>query len=290
MRFTLMLGLGGYQDYLEIARVAEQSGWSALSLPDSIFFPRKTASQYPYADTDAVRQFLSVAPVIEPFVAIAGMAAVTERIRFYPGVLKVPVRQPLLLAKSIASLAVMSGNRYLLGAGISPWEEDFLYNGVPFDDRGSRMDECIEIIRGALTGDYFEYHGKHYDFGPMRMCPVPDKPVPILIGGHARPALARAARLGDGWISANTDFETLKSLITQLSAFRAEFGTTDKRDFEIHAFDANAKTPGDFKRLGEIGVTDICACAWNVYDATVGREDKLDGIRRFADEIIAVMN
>ncbi|MBK7814174.1 MAG: TIGR03619 family F420-dependent LLM class oxidoreductase [Rhodocyclaceae bacterium] len=290
MRFTLMLGLGGYQDYLEVARVAEEAGWSALSLPDSIFFPRQTASAYPYADTDAVRQFLSVAPVIEPFVAIAGMAAVTRTIRFYPGVLKVPIRQPLLLAKSVASLAVMSGNRYSLGAGLSPWAEDFVYNGVPFEDRGHRMDECIEIIRGALTGDYFEYHGKHYDFGPMKMCPVPDKPVPILIGGHAKPALARAARSGDGWISANTDFATLKSLIEQIDGLRAEFGTHGKSDFEIHAFDANARTPDDFKRLRDIGVTDICASAWNVYDASTDRKHKLDGIRRFADEIIARMN
>lgn len=290
MRFTLMLGLGGYQDYLEVARVAEEAGWSALSLPDSIFFPRQTASAYPYADTDAVRQFLSVAPVIEPFVAIAGMAAVTRTIRFYPGVLKVPIRQPLLLAKSVASLAVMSGNRYSLGAGLSPWAEDFVYNGVPFEDRGHRMDECIEIIRGALTGDYFEYHGKHYDFGPMKMCPVPDKPVPILIGGHAKPALARAARSGDGWISANTDFATLKSLIEQIDGLRAEFGTHGKSDFEIHAFDASARTPDDFKRLRDIGVTDICASAWNVYDASTDRKHKLDGIRRFADEIIARMN
>ncbi|MBK6402467.1 MAG: TIGR03619 family F420-dependent LLM class oxidoreductase [Rhodocyclaceae bacterium] len=290
MRFTLMLGLGGYQDYLEVARVAEEAGWSALSLPDSIFFPRQTASAYPYADTDAVRQFLSVAPVIEPFVAIAGMAAVTRTIRFYPGVLKVPIRQPLLLAKSVASLAVMSGNRYSLGAGLSPWAEDFVYNGVPFEDRGHRMDECIEIIRGALTGDYFEYHGKHYDFGPMKMCPVPDKPVPILIGGHAKPALARAARSGDGWISANTDFATLKSLIEQIDGLRAEFGTHGKSDFEIHAFDASARTPDDFKRLRDIGVTDICTSAWNVYDASTDRKHKLDGIRRFADEIIARMN
>lgn len=290
MRFTLMLGLGGYQDYLDVARVAEETGWNALSVPDSIFFPRKTESEYPYNDTETVRQFLSVAPVIEPFVAVAAMAAVTKRLRFYPGVLKVPVRQPLLLAKSIASLAVMSGNRFSLGAGISPWEEDFVYNGVPFDDRGARMDECIEIIRGALTGDYFEHHGKYYDFGPMKMCPVPDRPVPILIGGHARPALARAARIGDGWISANTDLETLKSLIDQINALRVQHGTAARKDFEIHAFDMNAGTVDDFKRVRDIGVTDICACAWNVYQSNMPAKEKLDGIRRFADDIIARMN
>jgi alkanesulfonate monooxygenase SsuD/methylene tetrahydromethanopterin reductase-like flavin-dependent oxidoreductase (luciferase family) len=122
------------------------------------------------------------------------------------------------------------------------------------------------------------------------MCPVPNQPVPILIGGHAKPALARAARIGDGWISANTDLDTLKSLIGQLDALRGEFGTRNKADFEIHAFDANARTPDDFKRLRDIGVTDICASAWNVYDASADRKQKLDGIVRFADEIIAHMN
>lgn len=287
MRFTLMLGLGGYEDYLQIVRLAEETGWNAVSLPDSIFFPKKTASEYPYADTDAVRNFLSVSPVIEPFVALAGMAAVTRRIRFYPGVLKVPVRQPLLLAKSIASLAVVSGNRFSLGAGISPWEEDFTYNGVPFADRGKRMDQCIDIIRGALTGDYFEYHSDCYDFGPMKMCPVPDKPVPILIGGHAKPALARAARIGDGWISANTDPASLKGMIDQLNALRREYGTAGRADFEIHGMDMAAKTPDDFKRSQDLGVTDHCVSAWNPYDPATRLQDKLDGIRRFADEVIS---
>lgn len=287
MRFTLMLGLGGHEDYHEVARTAEETGWTAVSVPDSIFFPKKTASEYPYADTAAVRGFLSVAPVIEPFVALAGMAAVTRRLRFYPGVLKVPVRQPLLLAKSVASLAVMSGNRFSLGAGISPWEEDFTYNGVAFADRGGRMDECIAIIRGAMTGEYFEYHGRHYDFGPMKMCPVPDRPVPVIIGGHAGPALVRAARSGDGWISANTDFATLQGMIAELQALRREHGTDGRADFEIHAFDKDARGLDDFRRLQDLGVTDICACAWNVYDASLDRQKKLDGIRRFAEEVIA---
>lgn len=287
MRFTLMLGLGGHQDYLDVARTAEEAGWVTVSVPDSIFFPKKTASEYPYADTAAVRSFLSVAPVIEPFVALAGMAAVTQHLRFCPGVLKVPVRQPLLLAKSVASLAVMSDNRFSLGAGISPWEEDFTYNGVPFADRGSRMDECIEIIRGALTGNYFEYHGRHYDFGPMKMCPVPKRPVPILFGGHSRVALTRAARSGDGWISANTDYATLQGMITELQALRREYGTAGRADFEIHAFDKDARGLDDFRRLQDLGVTDICACAWNVYDAALDRQKKLDGIRRFADAVIA---
>lgn len=287
MRFTLMLGIGGYEDYQAVARAAEEAGWSSIGLPDSIFFPEKSTSDYPYADTDAVRQYIEASPFIEPFVAMGWMAAVTSKLRFYPGVLKVPVRQPLILAKTLSSLAVVTNNRITLGAGISPWREDLLYNGVPWEPRGKLLDECIEIIRGALSGEYFEYHSEHYDFGRMKMSPVPTKPVPIVIGGHAKVALARAARLGDGWISANTDFETLRTLIGQLNELRKQYGTDQRGDYEIHAYDMNARTLDDFRRLRDIGATDICTTPWNVYQGSLSLQDKLDGVRRFGEEIIA---
>lgn len=289
MRFTLMLGIGGYQDYQAIAQAAEAYGWTSISMPDSIFFPQKTESDYPYADTEAVRQYIGASPFIEPIVAMTTMAAVTHKIRFYPGVMKVPVRQPLLLAKALSSLAVISNNRIALGAGLSPWKEDFTYNNTDFEKRGKLMDECIDILRGAMSGEYFEYHSENYDFGPMKMSPAPTRPVPILIGGHAKVALARAARIGDGWISANTDFPTLQTLIGQLHELRAQYGTSNRADYEIHAMDQTAAGIDDYRRLRDIGVTDSCAVPWNVYDASLDLQGKIDGLRRFGDEIIAKM-
>lgn len=287
MRFTLMLGIGGCEDYQTLARAAEDAGWTSVSMPDSIFFPRETDSEYPYAETEAVRQFIAASPFIEPMVAMAWMAAVTTKLRFYPGVLKVPVRQPLVLAKALSSLAALTGNRIALGAGISPWREDFTYNGMPFEPRGKMMDECIEIIRGAMSGEFFEYHSEHFDFGPMKMLPVPTRPLPIIIGGHARPALARAARLGDGWMSANADFSTLEALVKQLNEFREQYGTLQRQDFEIHLMDQTASALADYQKLTEIGATDICVSPWNPYNPALTLQGKLDGIRRFGDDIIA---
>lgn len=287
MRFTLMLGIGGYEDYQAVARAAEDAGWASITMPDSIFFPETSASEYPYADTETIRGYIAASPFIEPIVAMSWMAAVTSRVRFYPGVLKVPIRQPLILAKALASLAVMSNNRIALGAGLSPWREDFAYNGADFDKRGKSMDECIDIIRGALTGEFFEYHGDSYEFGPMKMSPVPTAPLPILIGGHTKPALRRAARIGDGWMSANTDFATLKGLVAELNVLRAEYGTAGRADYEIHVMDQAASTVADFQRLIELGATDICAVPWNVYGESLSQQKKIDGIKRFGDEIIA---
>ena len=281
MRFTLMLSRGEHQQFQAIAQAAEASGWTSITIPDSLFFPRTTESNYPYADTNNIREYISATPFIEPFVAMTWMAAVTKTLRFYPAVMKVPVRQPLVLAKALSSLAVISGNRVSLGAGLGPWREDFAYNGVIFEKRGRLMDECIEIIRGALRGDYFEFHSENYDIGPMKVNPVPDKPVPILYGGHSKAALARAARLCDGWISANADTDTLKSLISELNAQRERYGTFGRPDFEIHVMDVTASNADDFRRLADLGATDIVAGFMSEGQETI------DQVRRFGEKIIS---
>lgn len=289
MHFTLQLGFSSYRNYPAIAKAAEAAGWSYLSMPDSLFFPRVTESDYPYADTDAIRKYLEHSTIVDPIVAMSVMAAVTSSIKLYPGVLKVPVRQPLILAKQLSSLAAMTNGRIALGAGLSPWKEDFVYNGVSFEKRGELMDECIEIIRGASSGEFFEYHGKHYDFGPLRMRPVPAQPIRILVGGHSKPALRRAARVGDGWVSANTDLPTLKTMIAELNGYRAGFGTLDRPSFEIHGIDFGARTVADFQRMEAVGVTHAGVLPW---DKSVDSENvagQLDAITRFGDEVIARM-
>ncbi|MGO9453335.1 MAG: TIGR03619 family F420-dependent LLM class oxidoreductase [Candidatus Binataceae bacterium] len=281
MRFTLMLSRGEYRDFSAIARAAEASGWTSITIPDSLFFPRATVSRYPYADTENIRGYIAATPFIEPFVAMTWMAAVTTTLRFYPAVMKVPVRQPLVLAKALSSLAVISNNRVSLGAGLSPWREDFAYNGMVFEKRGKLMDESIDIIRGAMSGDYFEYHSENYDIGPIKLNPVPDRTVPILYGGHSNAALARAARLCDGWISANADTDTLKTMISGLNSYRERYGTLSRPDFEIHVMDITASTADDYRRLGELGATDVVAGF-----VTEGQQ-MIDDIRRFGEKIIA---
>ncbi len=286
MRFSLLTGLGGIEDYPELARTAEAVGFHSLAIPDSIFYPEITESDYPYMNTDSVRQVLDGVPVLDPFVAIATVAAVTETLRFYPAVMKVPVRQPLVLAKALSSLAVVSGNRVSLGAGLSPWKEDFTFNGVDFDARGKLFDECLEIIKAAMSGDYFEHQSENFSIGRCKLSPAPTENVPILIGGHAKPALRRAARLGDGWVSANTDYETLQGLLSTLAEMRLEYGTDERTNFEVHAFDVTARSIEDYQRLEQLGVTDICVNPWNPYDPHITSDKKLAAIEGFAKAII----
>lgn len=285
MKFALLLGFSDYRDFPALAQAAEAAGFNSVCMPDSLFYPKSTESEYPYNDTQTIRNYIGASAFIEPFISMATMAAVTSRVRFYPSVLKVPVRQPLVLAKLLTSLAVVSNGRVALGAGLSPWKEDFTYNGANYERRGVLMDECIEIIRGVMTGDWFEFHSENYDFGPLKMNPVPAQPVPILIGGHAAPALKRAARIGDGWISANSDYESLAKLIRELGQYREQYGTAGRKDFEIHVIDSLATRPADYQRLAELGATESALIPWapQVRD----RQGQLDAIKRFGDEVVA---
>src|SRR6266567_4186394 len=180
--------------YSPLARAAEEAGYHSMVIPDSICYPRHSASIYPF-NPDGSREFLEDKPFLEPFSLIPALGAVTSRLRFVTFVLKLPVRDPVLTAKQATSTAVLTGGRLVLGAGISPWREDYEVLGVDWASRGRRMDESIAILRGLAAGGYFEFHGTVFDLPPVKIAPVPAEPIPVLIGGHSDAALRRPARI-----------------------------------------------------------------------------------------------
>lgn len=286
MRFTLNITMLDPAQYIPLAQAAEEAGFYAVSVPDSIFYPKEAIGEYPYHEG---REFLEDKPFVEPFVAIPAMAAVTSTLHFSTFVLKMAVREPLFVAKTVFSAAVMSNNRVTLGAGLSPWIDDFQYCNTPWDGRGERLDEMIEIFKGLQSGDYFEYHGKHFDFTPLKICPVPDKPVAVTVGGHVAPALRRAARLGDGWVSANVTLEEMKGLIGMLNQFRKEYGSDKRDDYIIQGMlsDIDMFSPDGYRQGEDLGMTDITLAPWGVYEMeALSLQQRLDYIKRFADEVI----
>ena len=204
MRFSYAESMTDPSYYAPLARAAEEAGYHSMVIPDSICYPLHAESTYPY-NPDGTREFLEGKPFVEPFSLIPALGAVTSRIRFTTFVVKVPIRNPVLLAKQATSTAVLTGNRLGLGVGTSPWREDYDVLGVDWAGRGQRLDESIAILRGLAAGGYFEYHGKIFDLPSVQIAPVPTEPIPVLIGGHSDAALRRAARLGDGWMHGGGD-------------------------------------------------------------------------------------
>jgi alkanesulfonate monooxygenase SsuD/methylene tetrahydromethanopterin reductase-like flavin-dependent oxidoreductase (luciferase family) len=148
--------------YLPLAVAAEEAGWDSFVIPDSLCYPEVSDSTYPYTP-DGRREFLEDKPFIEPFSLIPALGAVTERLRFTTFVVKLPIRDPVLVAKSACSVAVLTQNRFGFGMGLSPWPEDFAVTGTDWATRGARMDEMIEIIRGVAAAASFAYHGSTTD-------------------------------------------------------------------------------------------------------------------------------
>ncbi|HLG90200.1 MAG TPA: TIGR03619 family F420-dependent LLM class oxidoreductase [Alphaproteobacteria bacterium] len=284
MRFVLGYGLNDINHMIDVAVAAEAAGFDSFTIGDSLFYPKHTDSIYPYKEGD--RSFLENIDFLDPVAAIAAMAVKTSTIRFYPGVLKLPCRHPILTAKQFSSLAAISNNRVLLGVGISPWKEDLTYLGVDWDHRGKVMDECLTVIRGVLKGGFFGFDGEFYKFGEIKMRPVPSKPIPILVGGHSTPALRRAAKLGDGWMSAGGTLEENKSMVEKINQFRREFGTAGK-PFEIHAGVMDFNDTDAMKRMVDMGATHIFTAPWNVYEPIASLQGKIDAVKRFGDNVIA---
>jgi alkanesulfonate monooxygenase SsuD/methylene tetrahydromethanopterin reductase-like flavin-dependent oxidoreductase (luciferase family) len=212
---------------------------------------------------------------------------VTTTLHFNFFVLKLPIRPPALVAKQAGSLVSLIGNRVGLGVGTSPWPEDYEIMGVPFAKRGKRMDECIDIIRGLTSGDYFEYHGEFFDIPKIKMTPAPTEPIPILIGGHADAALRRAAR-NDGWMHGGGT-EDLDELLAKLNRYREEEGTAGK-DFQIHVISLDAFTPDGIRRLEDKGVTDVIVgfrLPYVMGPDTEPLDNKIRNLEMFAEHVIA---
>ena len=286
MRFTFAEAMTDPTYYIPLAKAAEAAGYHAMTIPDSVAYPFESDSKYPYTP-DGSREFLDGKAFVEAFVMAGALCAVTTTLKFNFFVLKLPIRPPALVAKQAGSLAALFDNRLGLGVGTSPWPEDYELMGVPFAKRGKRMDECIEIIRGLTSGEYFEFHGEFYDIPKTKMTPAPSKPIPILVGGHAEAALKRAARC-DGWMHGGGQPAELDRLIKRLNQIREEEGRTGP--FEIHVISVDAFTLDGIKRLEDKGVTDVIVgfrIPYIMGQDTEPLDTKIRHLESFAEKVIA---
>lgn len=288
MKFILPLSFVPLAELTELARAAEAHGWEGVSLSDHVVHPERIESPYPYTE-DAKPRFEADAVWPDPLVAFGAMAAVTERLRFVTMIYVLPMRNPFLVAKSVGTLAALSGGRVDLGLGVGWMREEFELLGQEFRDRGRRTDEMIEVMRALWTGETVAHNGRFYDFEPLHMAPAPPEPVPILVGGLSKPALRRAARLGDGWISELHTTAELGELIGRLREERVACGRGDE-PFRILAACSDAYHLDGFRRIEEAGATHALMVPWLLYGKDHSLGAKCDAVRRFGDEVVAKLD
>jgi probable F420-dependent oxidoreductase len=184
-----------------MARALENAGFDSLWVSDHIVLPTSMDSRYPFA-ADGRATWRSDTPYVEALIALALAAAVTERVTLGTAVIVLPLRNPVLFAKQVASVAANAGGRFTLGVGAGWLEEEFDALNAPFADRGPRLEEWIGLVRDCFTGRPAAHASERYTLpeGVLVMPPVP-APIPMLMGGHARAALARGGRVCDGWLA-----------------------------------------------------------------------------------------
>lgn len=207
--FTNVMLFGTPEGARALAEAAEEAGIESLWTVEHVVVPKDYSSPYPYSPSGKMPG-TEESPIPDPLVWLGYMAACTSRVRLCTGILILPQRSPVILAKECATLDVLSGGRHTLGVGVGWLAEEFQAIGVPFDERASRTDEAISALRALWSADE-TFKGTHYSFSDARSYPKPVQPggVPIVVGGHSKAAARRAGRLGDGFFPARGDFASL---------------------------------------------------------------------------------
>ena len=270
----------------EWCTVAEAAGFDSLWGVDHVVMPQRVESKYVLPRTpatladDAVAELLS--PNFELLTTLAYAAAVTDRIKLGTAVVVLPIRDAVLNARQLATVDRYSGGRLLCGVGVGWLKEEADAMNMPWDRRGARADEHVALLRALWTapGKHVEFHGEFWDIPPMDPEPRPvQQPIPILVGGHSDAGIDRAARLGDGWITADMSANRLGELLPKLRA------ATDRHGRELSSVPVYCSTGrrtdlsvDSIRRYEELGV----------HSLQLGIEE-LDDLKRVADEVLPAL-
>ncbi len=271
-------------DTLELCRRAAGAGFASLWGGEHVVLPSSIESRYPYT-ADGRIPAVPETPIPDPLIWLAFAAAAAPGLTLGTCILILPQRNPLVLAKELATLDRLSGGRVELGIGIGWLREEFDALGVPWEHRGARTDEYVAAMRRLWEAPEVEFHGRFVDFAPVTCSPRPiSGRIPIVVGGDTDAAIARAVRLADGWYPGESDPDRLRPLVDR---FRAACDAADRDPAEIRlhvnlapAADA-AATHERIGRLAELGVSRVMVPAF-VFAGPGG----LDRMERFAADVV----
>lgn len=243
---------------IALARAAEAGGFGSIWTVEHVVVPSGYQSAYPYDPSGKMAGGAEDFDLPDPLIWLAYVAASTERIRLATGILILPQRNPVITAKEVATLDRLSGGRVTLGVGAGWLAEEFDALGVPFDDRGRRLDEYVAVMRALWSEDKASFDGEFFSFNDCISRPQPvNGAVPIVVGGHSKAAARRAGRVGDGFFPGSGSIDELAPLVPIVRQ-AAEDAGRDPASVELIAGAIGAPGPGldDYvEQLAAIGVT-----------------------------------
>ena len=233
-------------DVADWARQAEAVGFESLWLPEHPVMPVQSRSRYHGSPDGSIPEYMS--DLVDPYMALARAAAVTQTLKLGTSISLIPERNPLLTAKVISTLDLHSGGRFILGVGAGWLREETEIMGGDFDHRWTQTRESILVMKELWTKGEAEFHGQYFDFPPVKCYPQPvQKPhPPVFLGGNAKNVFRRVVGWADGWLPAGPTVEQIKAGRAALDEL-AEAAGRDPAAIQITAF----AVPADREQLQE---------------------------------------
>jgi probable F420-dependent oxidoreductase len=269
-------------------------GYHSLWMPEHVAFPVGFQSRYPYTPDGSFPGDIDL-DTPEPISVLNYAAALTRRIKLGTSIVILPLHHPLYIGKQLATLDVLSGGRAILGVGSGWLKEEFDALGLDFKTRGSRTDEAIEALRAVWRQNPSTYHGRHFNFGPVKSFPKPvSGNIPIVIGGHSPANAKRAARLGDGLMPGSTidlaaeAYRMMKEECARIGRNPAEieFGCAAEKEVWMGGWQKLADSARRARDIGAVRLsapTTMFSLEWKPDEITRAME-------KVANEVIAKIN
>lgn len=266
---------------------AEEVGFESIWVPEHVVVPVEYASIYPYHPGGRVAQGVNNAPIPDPLIYLAFAAAITKTLMLGTGILVLPQRHPIYVAKELASLDVLSGGRVICGIGINWMREECEALGLSFEDRAARSHEAVKAIRSLWRDEPEAFDGKFFKWPAVNSNPKPvQKPgVPFVVAGGTGLAARRAARYGDGFFPPVSDPEQLQALLKVMRDECNELGRSAD-EIELTVGNAMAEPPDvdTLRQLADMGVT---RCVIRPPVIGIDKNGVRAGLSDFAERIIA---
>jgi probable F420-dependent oxidoreductase len=288
MKWGIVFSSTGFPDAdsaVALAQAAEQAGFESLWAPEHVVMPKSPdATAYRASPDGSMTRLGRRGGIPDPLIWFAFVASATTSIRFGTGVLILPEHQPVVLAKSAATLDSLSGGRLLLGIGVGELPEEYQAVGMDFGDRGRRMDEYIDAMRVLWNEDTASFHGCYVDFDQVECRPWPvRRSIPLLIGGASDAAIKRAGTRGDGYFPfVFPGQDPLVELPRLLDRVRAETRAAGRDPSAMEFTAGGARTVEEAKMYADFGVHRLTVA---IRGRTIA--DMREEVARLGDELVS---
>jgi probable F420-dependent oxidoreductase len=276
VKIAISLGTVRPSLWAEVTREADRLGFESVWMPEHLVVPMATQGS-PYAGQDHPPVPDDV-QLFDAFTYLGYLAGQTERVRFGTQVFNIGLRHPFAVARSVATLDLVSGGRFGFGIGASWLAAEWAAMGLDFATRGRRVDEAINVCQRLWSEEVVEHHGEFYDFGPVKFVPKPVQTPwpPLHVGGDGPAALRRAATVGDGWIPMNHTPEQIPEAARRIAELREAAGRPGTTEITL----GGGTDLDTLRRLADLGVGRAFVRPWR------SSRNAVDGMRRFADEVL----